>query len=276
LIRVNTRSAPAPLRVLVLGIFLGLLTAALYVAAFDWNLLTGPIKHLLSSATGRRLEVGGRVSVNWHPQMRLRFEDVRIANPDWAQAPYLLTADAAEVEIDWTELIWSRRLHMRSLELINATVVLERNARGRATWHFDRQQNDRTTTPRIDTLKFGVAALAYLDVRDRTLLAVVLNDTPGDKDMLRFTVRGQFRGEFVDLSGSTVPLLKLGQNTGKIPLSVHGIVAGTPIEIDGEFPDPGTNLDRLDPRFRVRGRGVIGLTPASARAQTNSPGSALY
>jgi uncharacterized protein involved in outer membrane biogenesis len=67
---------------------------AVFLVVFDWNWLKGPIERAVSSATGRRLEIEGNITGQWRLRPRVRLEQVRFANPEWAQTPYLLTAES--------------------------------------------------------------------------------------------------------------------------------------------------------------------------------------
>ena len=73
-----------------------LLVAAMgvFVLVFDWNWLKSPIQNGVAAATGRTLEIRGDISGQFRLHPRLRFEQVRLSNPEWAKSPDILLADA--------------------------------------------------------------------------------------------------------------------------------------------------------------------------------------
>ena len=83
-----------------LGIVLVLVAAvAVFVLVFDWNWLKSPIQNAVAAATGRTLEIRGDISGQFRLHPRIRFEQVRLSNPEWAKSPDMLLADAVEMKI---------------------------------------------------------------------------------------------------------------------------------------------------------------------------------
>lgn len=246
-----------------LAVALGLIVTilAIGIAVFDWNWLKGPIEQAVTSATGRRFEIGGNVVGQWRLSPRIGFESVRFANPDWAQVPHLVTAERMEIQIALLPL-FSRRVHLIDLVLVKPAVALERMADGRATWLFDKAQRDPESAPRIDSLRVDTGSLDYRDALNRAELKIGIDDDsdrnrPGS---LHFTIKGRFRGEGVDLRGWSPSLLELRDAHRALPVFVQGTIAQTRIELQGTTADL-PNLEHLNLRYRVQGASLKRLAP---------------
>ena len=135
---------------LVLAVVLGLPAMLLLsLALFGANWARGPVQDLALQKTGRLLLIGGDIGVTlaW-PQPRVRAQAVAFANPAWAAAPHMLTADAVEARIDLRQLLRGR-LAVPELRLERPRVFLEQgtDAAGapRKTWQ---RSNSKRKSPR--------------------------------------------------------------------------------------------------------------------------------
>jgi len=248
------------LAIVAAGLVLG---CALLIGLFDWNWLKGPIESRVSAATGRALVIEGPVDGTWQWRPfgpRLRFETVRFSNPDWAESKTLLTADVVEFQMALLPLL-AGRVHLLDLALIRPVVSLERLADGRATWQFDREQREAGSTPRIDALQVDDGRLEYRDALTDSRLKATLIDRPGAGAAgLHFAVKGRFRGEAVDVKGTTASLLALQDLSQRLPISAEGRIAGTQVQVNGEV----TGLVRFENaslRYRVNGPSLRRLAP---------------
>ncbi|MGH8619026.1 MAG: AsmA family protein [Burkholderiales bacterium] len=240
---------------------------AFLLALFDWNWLKGPLESRVAAATGRALVIAGPVNGEWRWRPfgpRLRLEGVRFANPEWADADALLTAEAVEIRVALLPLL-AGRVHILDLGLLRPVVNLERSADGRATWQFDREQRDAGSAPRIDVLRVDEGRLRYRDALTAARLEASLVDLPGDdKEGLHFTVKGQLRGESVALNGKTASLLVLQDLSRRLPIEADGKIADTQVRVRGEiegllrfenatlrYAVSGPTLRRLAPIFGV-------------------------
>lgn len=242
------------------------LVVLVFLLVFDWNWLKSPIQNGVARATGRTLDIAGDISGQWRLRPRIRLEQVRLSNPEWAQAPHLLSAEAIELRIALLPLI-VKRIHIYELRLQGPEVNLQRLADGRATWLFDPERKDEAGTPPvIDTLQVDRGVLNYLDaiVPARLTARVEDKSDPQDPRGLKFQVEGQLRDQPVKLNGETASLLSLRDASRRLPLLVQGVLASTRISIEGELaglatPSEGSiryslsgpSLSLLEPAFRV-------------------------
>jgi uncharacterized protein involved in outer membrane biogenesis len=241
------------------------LALAVFMLVFDWNWLKGPLQNAVASGSGRTLEIGN-ISGQWRLHPRVRLEQVRLSNPDWAQAPHLITADALEAKIALLPLL-VKRVHIYELLLARPEVNLERLEDGRATWEFDREQRDDDgTPPLIDTLRVDQGRLHFRDAITAADLSAEVRDEadPADPRSLKFDLEGKILGEPVKVSGETASLLSLRDSSRRLPIAVDGTFASTRIEVEGELAGlatpaegniryalSGPSLSLLEPAFRV-------------------------
>ncbi len=212
-----------------------LLALVVFVLVFDWNWLKGPLANAVVSATGRTLEVDN-IAGQWRLHPRVRLEQVKLSNPDWAQAPHLLTADALEVKFALLPLLF-KRVHVYELLLSRPEVNLERLEDGRATWLFDKEQKDEGTQPVIDIMRVDEGILRYSDAITAAQITAGVQDRadPADPRSLKFELEGKVRGGPVKITGETASLLSLRDPSLRLPIAASGEFAGTRISIEGEL-----------------------------------------
>ena len=78
---------------------------------------------------GRAVEIGS-LDVDWGFPLGISVGDVQVANPEWAEHPYMLKLDAMQAEIDVGALL-TGNLSLQLLELDNPEVHLARQEDGR-------------------------------------------------------------------------------------------------------------------------------------------------
>lgn len=242
------------------------LLVVVFLLIFDWNWLKGPIENAVARATGRTLVIEGDMSGQFRLTPRIRMEKVRLSNPSWAKAPQLITAEALEIRIALLPLM-AKRVHVRELVLQQPEVNLQRTRDGRATWLFDREQNENDgedgNPPVIDTLRVDRGVMNYLDDTIPATLTATVNDRADGTDPrgLKFTVDGKVMGEPVKLEGETAALLSFRDTSRAVPLLVEGIFANTRVRVEGELDGlaaPGEG--RI--RYEVSGPSLRLLEPA--------------
>jgi hypothetical protein len=149
-------------------LLLMLVTVALLAAAVDRGYLRGPLLAYLGERSGRHIEVGGALRAHiltMHPAIDAW--DVKIGNPAWM--PPGVTADAKHLEIA-LHLPWiGRKLAIERLVLEGATLLLARDAKGRANWQWhDPARPSRGDMPLVRVLSI-VDAHVLLDDERRHL-----------------------------------------------------------------------------------------------------------
>ena len=87
----------------------------------------------VSELTGRTLTTSGQGSFKWMPMPTLVMKDIQLSNHQGSEKQSMLTADSMEIQIEWGS-IFKTPLVVKSVELVNPTVHLERLENNRANW----------------------------------------------------------------------------------------------------------------------------------------------
>jgi AsmA protein len=88
------------------------------------------------AATGRELVLAGDLSPSFWPVLGVRTGPVTLSNADWAEAPEMISASAAEIGVELMPLL-SGAVKVTTLRLVDPVVALEIDGDGRANWVFD-------------------------------------------------------------------------------------------------------------------------------------------
>jgi len=206
----------------------------------------------LSDMAGRDLEVSGDIDVQlaWSPTVRL--EGIRIANAQWGRAPYLLTMDALEVQLDMRALLRGR-VHVPRLQMINPVLHLEVSEQGDANWILGgpRQtivessaapEGELGNLPRIDRLGVTDGELAYLDHRttatDWTRGSLDAIGGSLDGDGVDVAVRGSLGDETFTLVLRTASLDALHAGRSPTPLLLSATAGAGRLMVQGTVVAP--------------------------------------
>jgi uncharacterized protein involved in outer membrane biogenesis len=249
-----------------IGMALVLLLAtaiAIFLLLFDWNWLKAPIEKGVFNATGRTLEIRGDISGEFRLHPRLRFEQVRLSNPDWAKSPDLLLADAVELKISLLPLL-TRKVIIHDIVLERPELNLQRLQDSRATWVFNEQQQDKGegSTPIIEQLRVDRATVHFIDALTKADLVAKLEDKAAADDprSLKFRVEGIFQAQPLKLAGETAALLSLRNVERTVPLAVKGTLGDTRVAVDGEIRGLVT-FEGVNLRYDVRGASLALVGP---------------
>lgn len=174
--------------VVIGSIVLALIVVALIViATFNWNRLRPFIGDKVSQAIGRPFSINGDLTLNWRrdressgpaawvPWPEFTARDIRIANPDWAAHRQFAQLDALRFRLSpWA--LFAHRIHVPSVQLVNPSVDLERDAKGRATWQFHPPSKGKPSAWHLEigSIGFDHGVIRLDDAPTRTRLKVTL------------------------------------------------------------------------------------------------------
>jgi uncharacterized protein involved in outer membrane biogenesis len=121
--------------ILYVGIALVVLVAALLSAPFliNWDSYRASFEDYGRKLTGREVAISGDISARVFPWPRLRLEGVRIANPEGAANPYLVTAEAIEARMLLPSLI-SGHVEVTDIRVERPVFAFERLESGVGSW----------------------------------------------------------------------------------------------------------------------------------------------
>jgi len=168
-----------------------------------------PARHWLAGQVsqhlnGREVTIGG-LGIGWGWPPTLRFADVAIANPDWAEADHLLDLSALEIAIDPGALLHGR-LALERVHLERPRLHLARRQTGESTWAGlfggDDTSGGGGSGVRPDTISVSDGKITY---RDPTLGAdlvadVATRDAEHGPRQLIVDAQGRLRGRPLTMS----------------------------------------------------------------------------
>src|SRR5262245_46955936 len=169
-----------------LALFLSTLDAAIYQRALEAE---------LSDLLKRPVSVRSvSFAVSLFPTLSAR--DLRIANPPWASRPNFVTAGEAAIRIDLAAL-WHGTIELRSVELREVGILLERDTNGVGNWRFGGPGSDSPPDlPDFDGVELTDARIGWratdgasVEVQIETANATVRRDRP-----FRLEAQGVYRG----------------------------------------------------------------------------------
>lgn len=243
---------------------------------FGANWARAPLESAVQKRTGRALHIQGDLDVvlAW-PLPRLRAETLTYANPAWATAPQMLSADAVEMVIDAPQLLRGK-LAFAELRMLHPQLFLEQGSGGRKTWLLDLQQTDDEGRIPIGRVQIDDGEVTYVDHGTHTALHAALSTRPGTEttDTLGYTVYGQFHGQTLEVKGSGGAVLAWRDETTPYPLKLQATLGRTKIDAAGTVTSL-QHLSAADLRLALAGDSLASLFPALGIALPPSPAYAI-
>ena len=108
------------------------------VARFDPNQYAPAIISAVDRATGRQLTLGGPISVKLSLTPTIEADNLKLSNPPGFADPDFMTLRKVEAKVDLVAL-FSHRLNILKLVLVNPDIVLELAKSGAEDWNFSAQ-----------------------------------------------------------------------------------------------------------------------------------------
>ncbi len=227
-----------------------LLAILLYVALADLGRHKGQVEALVTKQLGRPFAIDGAFELQVLPSVSVLAERVRIGNAEWGSKPQMLEIGRFSTHVGLWSLI-SGPVDVRSLELSDVSILLERNREGDGNWTFTGADTvDEATLPDSGITEFPVviqhAQLSNVavtfrepEVTDRVALLETLTIEPGTDGLLAISGDGRLDQYRTKVGGHIGPIDALfsGRN---IRISVQAAIERLQLGIEG-------SLGRLDP-----------------------------
>jgi len=229
----------------------------LVVVFFPWNTLRGPLASFLEHRLHRPVAISGDLRVHPGWTTRVEIDGLTIGNAEWSEVQPMASAQRIALAFRLPSLF---RLTPDRVQLSRATLVLEKNANGEANWHFGDERSS-------GGLRFGSVVLDQGSVRyrDPALRADITADvatapaTPGTQSALRFSGRGNLRGEAFTISGEGRGLADLRNVDDPYQIAFDLRAGATRIRFDGTVvPASPQNLQGA---LHLRGADLSQLYP---------------
>lgn len=238
----------------------GVLVLILVLVFFPWDVLRGPLNRYVSEQTGRKFEITRRLDVKLGRNTRILADGIEFANPSWARDPYLVQAEAAEIQIRLWPLLFGR-VELPVVSFRQPRLGLQMEPDGKRTWALGKDTSDESKVPLIGQLLVDQGVLNYLaaakgaDINvDFALIAEASSGLP-----LSYKARGKWKDEPFTAEGRTGGVLQLNSDTsGTFPLEISAVAGRTRLKANGSV----TNLAEfgsMDANFQLEGQSLADL-----------------
>jgi uncharacterized protein involved in outer membrane biogenesis len=264
-----------------LGIGLVVLVCAIAVLLtfFDWNLLRPALARKISAETGRRASIDGDLKVHiwsWNPGAELN--DITLLNPPWADRRLMFGARRLTFRVSLANLLRGRVV-IPEIALIEPTLDLERDARGRASWELGTPAgtpNHNTQPAKIPVIRRLTIQGGKLRVADqiRKLTfsgSLTAADHAGAADAAAFQIRsqGSLNGKPFHLEANGGPLLNLQPDT-PYTFATHLTAADITLDTHVTVAKP-FDLGAMTVKFEVSGDDLANVFYLTGLALPNTP-----
>ena len=226
-----------------------LLAIVLYLAFADLGRHKGRIEAFVTKQIGRPFAIDGALELKVLPSVSVLAERVRVGNAEWGSKPQMVEIGRLSTHIGLWSLI-SGPVDVRSFELSDVSVLLEKNREGKGNWALRRPAPEEATSPDSGATEFPAviqhAKLSNVEVTyrepgepDRVALLETLTIEPGKDGLLAISGKGRLDDYRTSLEGHVGPIDALfsGRN---IRMAIQGAIERLRLDING-------SLGRLDP-----------------------------
>ena len=224
------------------------------VVFLPWNVLRGPLADYLSHKLERTVAIANlAVELGW--TTRVQIDDMTIANAEWSTDQPM--AASKRVVLWFTPGSLLRGEPVKA-QLVDANVLLERNANGQDNWHL----GSDAPAPRIGNVVIENGSVRFRDTKERADLRLQLQSviaTGADHQTLRFDGRGTWHGEAVQVEGKSLGLAQLQDIDAPYRMMLNVRAGRTSLNFDGTVVPAET--ENLRGALRVQGPDLSKLYP---------------
>ncbi len=253
-----------------------------------WPFLAEPIQRTLSEKLDRRVSFAGATDQSTpHPaSFRIRFiggvhvetSHLEIAAPAWSKVPHLLSADDVVLDLSYGDLWRARGGEPLRIDRLQAAALdgnLERQADGRAGWHFGPTPSPIPTFGHLQVTKgtlnyrdvpLTIDVVAHLSLANGASVVTTgpaPTGTPGNtalagsepENLLQADARGHYRGLPIKIemvSSGVLPWAADGALATPVPLRLNATVGGASLVFNGTAVDV-LHLTRFTGRYSLKG-----------------------
>lgn len=143
-----------------LGVFFVVLIAGLMILPFviPKSTYRNVIESRLETALGRDVTFENDPTIQFFPQIGVRFDGVTIANAEGFTNPHFAKAEEMAVSVKWLPLL-SRKIEIASANFIGTEILLEEDAKGNVNWVFTPENAPEETEAKPESQSGGFDAL---------------------------------------------------------------------------------------------------------------------
>jgi uncharacterized protein involved in outer membrane biogenesis len=244
-----------------------MVTVYVFVASYDYNKLKPRIAQLVKDATGRELNLGGEVNLDFGFSPALVVTDVTFANAPWGSQPQMIKVEQFQAQVQLLPLLFED-VELKKITLVGVDVLLETDRTGKGNWHFPaadssakRARSFKALKIELDQLSIQNLNIAYRNGETESTTRFTLTGLDVTRqaqlDALTLNLRGAFNDQPVTLSGK-IGLINRIIARQRFPLELSGQFSKATVKIKGAIEDV-LSLHGIDLEFRVSGADLAEL-----------------
>ncbi len=245
--------------------FMAAIYAFLYT--FDYNKLKPRIARMVKDATGRELNIGGKIDLVIGLSPALEVTDITFANASWGSQPYMVRMDKLQAQVRLLPLL-ARDVELRKIAVAGVEVLLETGSDGQGNWQFPADKSSarsagafKAAKIKADHIRFENFGLTYRDGKTGAATHFSLADLKVAKDAvgdrLVVDLRADYDGQPLTLVGQTGLVHEL-LGSERFPLELSGAFAGAAIKLNGAVDDV-LKLKGVDLKVQTSGKNLATL-----------------
>lgn len=235
---------------------------AYLLSRVDEDTLVRQAQAAIKQATGRALNIGGKIHLRISFKPAVVAENVRFSNASWGSRPDMVRARRLEVNLDVLALLRGA-VRIDRVVAVGPDVLLETDAKGRANWDFNTtvaatKPADTTAAPWFPAVETGALRISngVLVYRDGALgtqtrveiKALDIKDATWS-GLRPIVMSGGVNRRAFELKGTLGDLAALLASGGTFPLDLTLAGAGVRVSAKGQVSDA---LGRADAKVQVQ------------------------
>jgi hypothetical protein len=260
-------------------VLLSLVLVVIFLSFFNWNSLRPALGRVITAKTGRPASIDGDLKVHlwsWNPTAEVN--GLSLKNPKWADRDLMFAAKRITISVSLGRLLRGQ-IVLPQVDLLEPTVNLERDAKGRASWEL----GTAAGTPNHDTQPVKLPIVRRLTIEGGKVHIVdairkltfsgslVAAEESGKQDATAFKIRssGSLNAKPFRLEVNGGPLLDLEPNK---PYTFSAHLTASDIDLESHITVPKPfDLSALDVKFVVSGDDLANVYYLTGLALPNTP-----
>jgi len=262
--------------------------AVVAVAAIDWNWLRSTVNERASAASGREVEVRGKLDIDlwsWTPEIEAH--DIVFGNAAWASEPQMVQIDELYLKLRLMPIL-AGRLEIERLRLVRPQVALERREE-KANWDLGggtaseaaaeaAAPKEREDFPVLKHLVVEEGRLTFRDAALEQPIEVALSsltvEAGGFDDPVRLQAEGTYLDRAFTLQGQGASFERFRSSDVPYDLTLDAGIGETALSADGTLTAP-LRLGGVDARLELKGENLNELHTLFGLPLPDSPAYAL-
>jgi uncharacterized protein involved in outer membrane biogenesis len=225
------------------------------------------LEHPVSSAIGRQITIGGKLTVEWGAPSRIVAEDVHVANASWGSEPEMFTAKRLEIHLFARSLVFGPT-HVPLVALDGARLLIETSDKGEGNWQTALKSTapqKRGQSPDLEQLVVTDSVFVYRNgetkAQSEVGIAKLQLDEKDPTEPVTVAADGSFQQQKLHLDGTVGALNELRDTTKPFPIKLNGALGDIRVVADGGIGEP-MDFAGVDLKLQLNGRNLDKLGDA--------------